>query len=109
LAAAFSAYAHEQWTQPIGFAHAVFEVAFAALAKTNGPGDKAGFINAVKDLRVDTVVGPLEWPGPVANVAKTPLVGGQWRKATKYPYEIVIVSNSLHPNIPKASAVELIR
>ena len=109
LAAAFTTFANQQWTQPIGFAHAVFEVAFAALAKTNGPGDKQGFIDAVKDLRLSTVVGPLAWPGPVANVAKTPLVGGQWRKATKYPYEIVVVSNSLHPNIPKASQVELIR
>jgi branched-chain amino acid transport system substrate-binding protein len=107
LAAAYTKFSHEQWTQPIGFAHAVFEVAFAALAKAHGPTDKTGIIDAIKTLKLDTVVGPLNWnTGPVPNVAKTPLVGGQWRKSKKYPYEIVIVSNPGHPNIPKAGHVE---
>ncbi len=107
LAAAYTKFAKQQWTQPIGFAHAVFEVAFAALAKSSGPGDRQGIINAVSKLKLNTVVGPLNWTtGPVPNVAKTPLVGGQWRKSKKYPYEIVIVSNSLHPNIPTGGRVE---
>lgn len=107
LAAAYTAFANQQWTQPIGFAHAVFEVAFAALAKSHGPTDRQGIIDAIKSLKLDTVVGPLNWAaGPVPNVAKTPLVGGQWRKSKKYPYEIVIVSNSLHPNIPRGGHVE---
>jgi branched-chain amino acid transport system substrate-binding protein len=43
----------------------------------------------------------------VPNVAKTPLVGGQWRKGTgKYPFELVIVSNKDHPEIPKAGSLE---
>jgi branched-chain amino acid transport system substrate-binding protein len=107
LATAYTKFSKQQWTQPIGFAHGVFEVAFAALAKTNGPGDRKGFVDAMKTLKLDTVVGPLNWAtGPVPNVAKTPLVGGQWRKVAKYPYEIVIVSNSLHPNIPTGGHVE---
>jgi branched-chain amino acid transport system substrate-binding protein len=107
LAAAYTAYANQQWTQPIGFAHAVFEVAFAALAKAKGPTDKTGIIDAIKTLKLDTIVGPLNWTkGPVPNVAKTPLVGGQWRKTKKYPYEIVIVANPGHPNIPRAGRVE---
>jgi branched-chain amino acid transport system substrate-binding protein len=107
LAAAFTKFAKQQWTQPIGFAHAVFEVAFAALAKSKGPTDRQGIIDAIKTLKLDTVVGPLDWTkGPVPNVAKTPLVGGQWRKSKHYPYEIVIVSNSLHPNIPTGGRVE---
>jgi branched-chain amino acid transport system substrate-binding protein len=107
LAAAYTAFAKQQWTQPIGFAHAVFEVAFAALAKAKGPSDRSGIINAIKTLQLDTIVGPLNWnKGPVPNVAKTPLVGGQWRKSKKYPYEIVIVANPGHPNIPRAARVE---
>jgi branched-chain amino acid transport system substrate-binding protein len=110
LAAAYTAYAKQQWTQPIGFAHAVFEVAFAALAKAKGPTDKNGIIDAIKTLKLDTIVGPLNWKsGPVPNVAKTPLVGGQWRKGKKYPYEIVIVANPGHPNIPKAGHVEALK
>jgi branched-chain amino acid transport system substrate-binding protein len=107
LAEAYTKFAKQQWTQPIGFAHAVFEVAFAALAKAKGPTDRSGVIDAIKTLKLDTIVGPLNWnDGPVPNVAKTPLVGGQWRKSKKYPYEIVIVSNPGHPNIPKAGHVE---
>jgi branched-chain amino acid transport system substrate-binding protein len=110
LAAAYTAFAKEQWTQPIGFAHAVFEVAFAALAKAGGPTDRTGIIDAIKTLKLNTVVGPLNWTdGPVPNVAKTPLVGGQWRKGTKYPYEIVIVANPGHPNIPTAGRVEALK
>jgi branched-chain amino acid transport system substrate-binding protein len=107
LAAAYTKSTKQQWTQPIGFAHAVFEVAFAALAKASGPTDRQGVINALAKLKLDTVVGPLNWTaGPVPNVAKTPLVGGQWRKAKKYPYEIVVVSNPGHHNIPRGGKVE---
>jgi branched-chain amino acid transport system substrate-binding protein len=108
LAAAYTASAKKQWTQPIGFAHALFEVANAALtkAKSLSPAD---IVAAISELKVSTVVGPLDWTsGPVKNVAKTPLVGGQWRKSTAYPYELTIVSNSQHPNIPAAGHMEAI-
>jgi branched-chain amino acid transport system substrate-binding protein len=38
------------------------------------------------------------------NVAKTPLVGGQWRLTTdkKYEYDIVITENRTAPVIPVA-------
>lgn len=108
LATAYTASAGKQWTQPVGFAHALFEVANAALtrAKSLSPADIAA---AISTLQVPTVVGPLDWTsGPVKNVAKTPLVGGQWRKSTTYPYELIIVSNSQHPNIPAAGQMEAI-
>ncbi|MFH0914893.1 MAG: hypothetical protein V1912_00395, partial [bacterium] len=41
-------------------------------------------------------VGPPWQPGPrhvVENVYKSPLVGGQWRASTKYPFDLTIVSN----------------
>ena len=35
---------------------------------------------AIGDAKLDTIVGHVDWTsGPVPNVAKTPLVGGQWR------------------------------
>lgn len=50
---------------------------------------------------INTVVGPVKWgSGPVKNVAKTPLVGGQWRKGGQFKYDLVIVDNSLAKNIP---------
>ena len=44
------------------------------------------------------------------NIAKTPLVGGQWTKADggKFPYDLVIVSNTAHPNIPTGGHVRQI-
>lgn len=108
LADAYTATTGKQWTQPIGFVHALFEVAAAALAKAP-PGDKRALATAMKTLSVNTVRGPLDWSkGPVPNVAKTPLVGGQWRKGTKTPYDLIVVSNKDHPEIPSGSKVEAI-
>jgi len=107
LAAAYTAQTKRPWTQPIGFVHALFEVAAAALGKASGPGDKEGVVAALKELKLETVCGPLDWTkGPVPNVAKTPLVGGQWRRSAGGAYELVVVSNAQHPNIPAAGTVQ---
>ena len=109
LADDYTAKTGKQWTQPIGFVHALFEVAAAALKKSGSPHDKQALVTALKGLSVDTVAGPLAWgSGPVPNVAKTPLVGGQWRKGTTHPYELVVVSNKDHPEIPAGGRVEAI-
>src|SRR6266702_1471271 len=66
--------------------------------------------NPIKSTNLDTIVGTIQWTGkPFPNVAKTPLVGGQWVKGTgKYPYDLVIVTNSDHPEIPKAGTLAAI-
>lgn len=107
LADAYTADTGRQWTQPIGFVHALFEVAAAALAQASAPDDAQGIIGALAGLQLDTVVGPLDWTGgPVPNVAKTPLVGGQWRAAGDGGFDLVIVSNAQAPNIPTGGSVE---
>ena len=56
-------------------------------------------------MKIDTVVGPLDWTsGPVPNVATTPLVGGQWRAGTSSPFELAIVSNRRLPGHPDRRA-----
>jgi branched-chain amino acid transport system substrate-binding protein len=40
------------------------------------------------------------------NVAKTPLVGGQWRLGADGKYDIVIVDNQTAPNIPTGGKME---
>jgi branched-chain amino acid transport system substrate-binding protein len=90
----------QQWSQPLGFAEALFEVADAALSKSKSLSE-SDIASAMKTMKVDTVVGPLDWTsGPEANVAKTPLVGGQWRLQADGSYKLVIVSDKDHPNIP---------
>ncbi|MFC0105934.1 ABC transporter substrate-binding protein [Kibdelosporangium aridum] len=110
LAAAYEKTTGRQWIQPIGFTHALFEVMVTAYARA-GSADATKLIDALKSLKTTTIVGPLDWTaGPVPNVAKTPLVGGQWRKSGgPHPYELVIVSNSKATDIPTGGRVEALR
>ena len=102
LADAYTTATGKQWTQPLGFAHAIFEVAADALKRSGNVDDKTAIRNAIKATAMDTIVGKVDWTKntPVPNVAKTPLVGGQWGKGTAFPYDLVIVSNKDHPEIP---------
>ena len=107
LAEAYTAATNRQWTQPIGFAHALFEVAAAAFTSVDAIDDRQAIADAIRSLQVESVVGSLDFTaGPVPNVAKTPLVGGQWRQGTDYPFDLVIVENSAHPDIPAGGSVE---
>lgn len=99
LAAAYTGATGRPWTMPLGFRHSLFEVAIAALVKAEGAHRKA-LRDALRGLAVETVVGPVNFAkGPVPNVSKTPLVGGQWQKRGK-GLELVIVENSLAPAVP---------
>ncbi len=112
LAAAYEAATKKQWTQPIGFVHALFEVAVDVLKRTPQRGDAKATVKAIADTNLDTVVGHLQWNGanlpPFAakNVAKTPLVGGQWRLKDGNKYDIVITDNRTAPIIPAAGKME---
>ncbi|SFD30214.1 ABC transporter substrate-binding protein [Klenkia taihuensis] len=108
LADAYESGTGRQWTQPVGFVHAMFEVAVAALTQADST-DGQAVVDALSSLQVSTIVGDLDWTsGPVPNVAKTPLVGGQWRATDggEHPFDLVIVSNSEAPEIPTAGTVE---
>lgn len=108
LATAFEKSTGKQWTQPLGFAEALFEVATATLQKSKST-DEADLQAALSTLKTDTIVGPVDWTsGPVKNVSKTPLVGGQWRLQSDGTYQIVIVSNSQAPQIPTGGSMEKI-
>jgi branched-chain amino acid transport system substrate-binding protein len=108
LAKAFEKSTGKQWTQPLGFAEALFEVATATLQKSKST-DEADLQAALSTLKTDTIVGPVDWTsGPVKNVSKTPLVGGQWRLQSDGTYQIVIVSNSQAPQIPTGGSMEKI-
>lgn len=107
LTDAYTAATKKQWTQPIGFAHALFEVAAKAFSSVSKIDDKQALSSAIATMQLNTIVGPLDWTkGPVANVAKTPVVGGQWRKGSSNPFDLVIVTNKRAPNIPTAGQVE---
>ena len=109
LADGYTAATKKQWTQPIGFVHALFEVAVDVMKRSKGAGERASILDAVAKTKIDSVVGPISWgSGPVKNVAKTPLVGGQWRKGGAFKYDLVITDNKTAPNIPAGGKMEAI-
>ncbi|MGF3021856.1 ABC transporter substrate-binding protein [Methylobacterium aquaticum] len=109
LAGDYTAATGKQWTQPIGFVHALFELATDVLKRTEEIGNPEAVVAAIAATKLDTVVGPIDFStSGIKNVAKTPLVGGQWRlrEGTANKYDIVITSNKLAPNIPVASEMQ---
>jgi branched-chain amino acid transport system substrate-binding protein len=96
----------KQWTQPIGFVHALFEVAADVLKRTSDLTADA-IVEAIKATDLDTIVGHIRWTGdPVPNVAKTKLVGGQWKRGTQFPFDLVVVSNNALPEVPLGGELE---
>ena len=116
LAGAYEKATKKQWTQPIGFVHALFEVAVDVLKRTGKTGDAKATVKAIQATKLDTIVGPIAWSGQklppfaVKNIAKTPLVGGQWRlrKGGGNKYDIIIVDNKTAPKIPTGGKMEFI-
>ena len=85
LCASYEDETKKQWTQPLGFLHALFEVGLDVLKRTKDV-DSAGAIrDAIRTTHYNSIVGHIAWGGkPVKNVAKTPLVGGQWVPGYKF-------------------------
>ncbi|MBN3785929.1 ABC transporter substrate-binding protein [Burkholderia sp. Ac-20353] len=109
LADAYEQSTGKQWTQPIGFAHALFEIAVDALKRAKDLDSNESVRDALAATKLDTVVGRVAWgSGPVKNVAKTPLVGGQWVKGTKHRFDLAIVNNQLAPAVPLTGPLKLI-
>lgn len=107
LADAYVAASKRPWTQPIGFQHALFEVAIDVLRRTKAIEPKA-ILEAIKATDYKSIVGAVKWTGqPVKNVTKTPLVAGQWqRKSGKF--ELVITTNKPAPEIPTGGTLQLL-
>ncbi|WP_338720889.1 ABC transporter substrate-binding protein [Devosia sp. XK-2] len=114
LASGFTEATGRPWTQPIGFVHALFEVATDSIKRAEDPFDPDSLADAIAATNLDTIVGHIEFgaeglpPAVAANVSKTPLVGGQWRLQDDGSYDLVIVENAAHPEIPTGGTMEAI-
>ncbi|TGQ35611.1 MULTISPECIES: ABC transporter substrate-binding protein [unclassified Mesorhizobium] len=114
VAEGFTKATGRQWTQPIGFVHALFEIAVDVMKRAEEAGDGDKVAAAIAATKLDTLVGPIAWDGgklpPFAakNVAKTPLVGGQWRLKDDGGYDLVITDNKTAPDIPTGGTMETI-
>lgn len=112
VATAFTTATGRPWTQPIGFAHALFELAVDVMKRAEDVTDGDAVAKAIGETKLDTLVGPIAWnnanlpPFAQKNVAKTPLVGGQWRLKTGGGYDLVVVENGQATNIPLGGKME---
>ena len=72
------------------------------LKRTKDPGKRESIRDALAATNANTIVGPVKFggQGPFKNVSKTPLVGGQWVKGSKRPYELVVVNNDTRQGHP---------
>lgn len=96
------------WTARLGFAPAIFEVALDVVTRSEDLTDKAAIMAAIAATDLHTNVGPVNWSGgPMKNVTKTPMAGGQWqRKGDKL--ELVIVSDKQNPNLPMTGELQVL-
>ena len=95
------------WTQPIGYQHALFEVAIDVLKRTKSI-DPKSILDAIVATNYNSIVGQVNWTGqPVKNVSKTPLVAGQWQRSGS-EFELVITENKSAPQIPVGGKLEML-
>jgi len=109
FADSYTAATKKQWTQVIGFVHALFEVAVDVIKRSEDPTDAEANLKALAATKMNSIVGPIDWTkgGPFKNVSKTPLVGGQWRYVNKqFKYDLVITANETAPIIPVGGKME---
>ena len=96
------------WTQPIGFKHALFEVAIDVLKRAKSLDDPKSILQAITTTDYASIVGPVKWGGqPVKNVTKTPLVAGQWQRRDG-KFDLVVTQNETAPQIPLGGKLTLL-
>ena len=97
-----------EYSMALGFRHSLFEVAFDVLKRAQNLDKRASVRDALRQTNYKSVIGPVDFtkPGPFPNTCTTPLVGGQWRKGKKWPLELVIVDNTVSPEIPTNGEAE---
>jgi branched-chain amino acid transport system substrate-binding protein len=101
LAADFATSSGKQWTQALGSIYSLFEIAIQAFKDADDPKDKDEVASNLRNMKIECMSGNLDFTtGPEPGIAIQHPVGGQWRKGTKFPWDIVIVDNSANSAVP---------
>ena len=94
----------KQWTQPLGYNHALWEVGIAALKSSGDPKNPEAVRNAIRTMDLQTLIGRVNFKdSKLKNVAATQLAAGQWRKTkpgSKFAYNLLITHNGTAPTVP---------
>lgn len=90
-----------QWTQPLGYSHALIEVAIDILKRSADPLDREANREAMAATDLATVCGPVRFAGtPHRNICTMPIFGGQWVQGANWPYDLKIVDNTVNQLFP---------
>jgi branched-chain amino acid transport system substrate-binding protein len=102
VADAWEAAMNKGYNASLGLTGGAFEVTIDVLKRTTNFDDPASIIAAIKATNLDTILGTIAFTGqPVPNIAKTPLVGGQWENDDpKWHWNRYTVDNSTFPATP---------
>ncbi len=104
LATAYEQATGKPWTMPLGARHSLFEVVIDALKRTADIESPEAIAQAIKETNLETVFGRVNFAaGPVPNVSKTPLAGGQWTLKDGAP-QLDIVTSPIAPEIKPTRA-----
>jgi branched-chain amino acid transport system substrate-binding protein len=97
-----------EWTQPMGFNYAIFEIAVAALKASGDPKNARAVASAIGKLKGQAITGAYDFTsGPVPHVSQVPELLAQWRLVSGSP-QLVVINNSLLPDVPVAGSLELL-
>jgi branched-chain amino acid transport system substrate-binding protein len=109
LADSYTEATKRDWTQPIGVVHALFEAGIAALKASGNPKDPVKVADALRVMKLDTVIGKLDFTSSgIKNVSKIRVVGGQWHLDSNGKPDIFITNNKTAPEIPVQRKFELL-
>ncbi|MCF6468474.1 ABC transporter substrate-binding protein [Nonomuraea sp. MG754425] len=101
LADDFAASSGKQWTQALGSIYSLFEIAVQAFKQASDPKDRDEVASKLKAMKINCMSGDLDFTtGPKPGIALQHPVGGQWRKGTRFPWDVVIVDNTANPAVP---------
>jgi branched-chain amino acid transport system substrate-binding protein len=108
FAASYKTTTGQDWTQPMGFNYAVFEIAVAALKASGDPKNANAVAHALGTLQGEAITGAYDFSsGPVPHVSQIPELLAQWRLVSGSP-QLVVINNSLLPAVPVAGSLELL-
>ena len=112
LADAYEARTSKQWTQPIGFAHALFEIAVDALKRAKDIDSNEAIRDAVASTKLDTRRRPRrlgQRPGEERreDAARRRAVAEDAAGQT-HRFDLAIVNNQLAPSVPLSGPLKLI-
>ena len=109
FAAGYKTATGQEWTQPMGFNYAVFEIAVAALKASGDPKDAKAVASAIGNLKGQAITGNYDFTsGPVPHVSEIPELLAQWRVSGSGSPQLVVINDSDLPSIPVASQPQML-